>query len=169
MEINLTKLSPQARELIDLLNSDPYIGPSAPGDGDIIEWWFGFVLVLLAELSRIAGVKPTGTLDIEPPNRIKGAKFPVYCEALAQAMVEGMYPDLDQSGLATWRAMYAILEREQADKWGGRRVRISVRPKKRNSTEKIAQGLRAGLPLDDVFSKAGVSRATGYRILRRKQ
>ena len=169
MGSNLTKLSPLAMELIDRINSDPYIGPNAPGDGDVIEWWFGFVLVLLPELARIAGVKATGTFDFETPNRIKGAKLQEHLETCGGRIVAALFPDLDQSGLATWRALYEILDRQLAENWGGRRVRISVRPKKRNPTEKIAQGLRAGLPLDDVFSRAGVSRATGYRIIRRKQ
>lgn len=52
--------------------------------------------------------------------------------------------------------------------YGGTRatIRKGMLPSEKASA--IARGLQAGLPIKEVFSRAGVSRSTGFRILRSK-
>lgn len=166
-------LSLRSRRMIATLNNDEIIGPCAPGDGDLIEWWFRYFLILIYEFSRAHPDLPANdlaSLDTRPtPKRAAGEHFADYCKKMALGFVADVFNGLTEPQAATWSKYYGLLESDLAKQWGGRKVRFSVRPKNGHAAGRIAEGLRLGMPIDDAFRYAGVSRATGYRILKRKQ
>lgn len=169
---HLDSLSPGVREFIDRLNQDQVIGPQAPGDGDLRQWWFGFTLLLIKEFASAAPgrtISPNFFAELELPQRTANEGFGDYSRRSAEYIVSKAFRGLSGADLDDWSRLYGVLELELARNWGGRRVRIPARWKAANPAGKVAAGLRNGLPLDEVFAKAGVSRATGYRILKRKQ
>ena len=62
----------------------------------------------------------------------------------------------------------AQLEKDVRTEWGGRKPYVAKQVNRLTRTTVIAHGLRQQLPLREVFSRAGVSTRTGFRLLRAK-
>ena len=52
--------------------------------------------------------------------------------------------------------------------WGGNNPYVIKNPTAATRIQMVSDGLRKQRPLSEVFAQAGVSRATGYRLLRSK-
>jgi hypothetical protein len=52
--------------------------------------------------------------------------------------------------------------------WGGNHPYVIKNPTAETRIAMVSTGLRQGRPIPECFAQAGVSRATGYRILSRK-
>lgn len=59
----------------------------------------------------------------------------------------------------------ATIERDLRSAWGGSKPYVAKQLNRTTRTTLLAQGLRQQRPLSEVFSQAGVSRPTGYRLL----
>lgn len=64
--------------------------------------------------------------------------------------------------------LHVELERTLRSEWGGRKPYVAKQTSRLMRVSLVAQGLRAGRPLREVFAQAGVARRTGYRILSSK-
>lgn len=62
----------------------------------------------------------------------------------------------------------ARLESGIRQTWGGTEPYVGKRVSRETRVSLVAHGLRQAKPLREVFAAAGVPRATGYRLLRRK-
>lgn len=67
-----------------------------------------------------------------------------------------------------WIERYALLELDLRILWGGRRVRIPKRPKRGDTEPLVRAALKSGARIADIPGAIGVSRATVYRILNRR-
>ena len=62
-----------------------------------------------------------------------------------------------------------LIKEEISNQWGGRRVRISKRAKIRNTRGMVEAELQKQTPIELIPEIVGVSRATLYRMLRKKK
>jgi hypothetical protein len=59
----------------------------------------------------------------------------------------------------------ATIEREVRSEWGGSKPYVAKQLNRVTRTTLMAHGLRQQRPLAEVFTMAGTSRRTGYRLL----
>lgn len=62
----------------------------------------------------------------------------------------------------------ANLETGLRQAWGGTEPYVGKRVSRATRLSLLAHGLRQSRPMGEVFAQAGVARATGYRLLRKK-
>jgi hypothetical protein len=60
------------------------------------------------------------------------------------------------------------LEAHLRQAWGGNKPYVAKQASRTTRASLVATSLRQGRPIAECFAQAGVSRATGYRILRSK-
>jgi hypothetical protein len=170
-------LSADARHQVEVINADPIIGSRAPGDGDIFDWHESLLWLMLIELREICPPVAWRTADDELPRvaalrkrqpvgtRIGYRRLRRHLFAYSWLFLHA-YCEPTEAQMDLWSSLMVALELEFENEWGGRRIHLHKRSKPQSDPKSvIAQALREGLPLAQAFSRAGVSRATGYRIL----
>ena len=174
---HLDGLSKQARDAIRELNASTTIGPHAKGDGDLLQWHLKMVLILGQEFEtarpslRVSGEQlGKWRTPIADPGDSLTDHFLMNCRHYGIWLMDQIYPELTVKDREIWGRIYdEILVPELHLHWGGRFVRLAMRRKPLfDPVERVAEGLRMGLHPLESFRRAGVSRATGYRILNRK-
>lgn len=96
-------------------------------------------------------------MTTKPPRRKAHGRPDSLSRIVAQA--RAMLPQVDES---TWES----IERQLREQHGGGSVYIKRSPADCKALL-LGEALRKGLSLPEAFRVAGVSRATGYRLLRR--
>lgn len=174
MKTTAVEVSQETIEAFQRLNGDMTIGPNAPGDGDFIQWHVVAVYIVASEFGRShpppdrAFSYSFTHLEREQGETV-GNWFRRDMRASADAFIAAIYGTLTENEARDWSMLcHALLEREISTQWGGRKIRVPMRRKQVDPQAQIEAALSSGMSLPDAFAKAGVSRATGYRILNKK-
>lgn len=158
-------------DFLDQLNADPWIGPAAPGDGDLVEWYSSVCLLALA---RAMGQEPAAQLPL-PPLTIKHSTSEKSQKLLTRLwtfrtdMAEPLLKDASAERHQAWQHVCTLIDDELALQWGGRRVRIKKKNPVSDPQGKVARALQKNVPIEKIPAQTGLSRATVYRMLKRKQ
>lgn len=173
---------PELQQALNRLANDEVIGPLAPGDGDLIEWWGLALQLILAEISyRVSsgGALLNDFSDDElasPADRsvfdVRGACNDEFLAVLNSAAWDGFFscwPNASPDMATVFRDLNSLLQGEISVHWGGRRVRLSIKPKTKNPLGVVSRLLAAGTPIADIPRLSGVSRATVYRVMGKRQ
>ena len=161
-------------DLMDELNAHPIIGPQAPGDGDIIQWHVIAVYIIASEFAQTYPAPDRDfVFDFDFPSRSAsepwGRWFRKRLRAAADSFIFSVYGPLNADQRLLWNDLYeGLIAFSISTYWGGRKIRVPMRRKVSDPQVQIEAALREGSTFADAFKRAGVSRATGYRILNKK-
>jgi hypothetical protein len=171
---HLDGLSPAARDSVAWLNENPQIGPFAPGDGDLIMWHAAMLAIFTGELLQrhpslsLAKVPDfSWTVPTQGPQESDAEHLIRDLRTFGISVISGIFPSMTPDQFDDWSRLYdSILLPELHAQWGGRPIRIGKRRKSPSDrAAMILEGMRQGLQHEKAFGYAGVSRATGYRLL----
>ena len=173
---HLDWLSQAARDAIDDLNKSPTFGPDAKGDGDLMVWLRLMFLVMIQEFENttpgFVASKLAGWSFIPTPGAVGESKRSYFLREVRELFIgylDRAYPNPPPEVVKAWAGVFDTLVAEMRVQWGGRSVRVPERRKPiHEPVAMVAEALRMGLHPLEAFKRAGVSRATGYRILKRK-
>lgn len=158
-------------QLLDQLNADPWIGPTAPGDGDLVSWYSGVCLLALGHaMSQELPTKDMARLQ-RSSTRSSSSKTQSLQETLWNVQAAYGRPFLKDpapESQQTWDWLCTLIDEELALQWGGRRVRIKKKQTVPDSVGKVERALKSSIPIEQIAAEIGISRATVYRILKRK-
>lgn len=156
---------------LDRLNADPWIGPTAPGDGDLIQWHFGVCLIALQHALNQNPSTPKSKTVSKSSGSSSDGKSQKFMQSLRDGRAK--YARLflseataDQQQLWDW--LCTLIDEELALQWGGRRVRIKKKQPVPDPLGKVELALQSSIPIEQIAAEIGISRATVYRILKRK-
>lgn len=180
---HLRMLSDDARNALEQLNADARIGPATiKGDGNIIAWHHHAVLIGEVEFSRtVPGLVRKATFDCvceDPPRIVGESKGKYLFRALrlrAFAQIDAIYADISGEQWEAWSRLYdGVLAPEMAAQWGGRHLRLrqaGYQPMTSSKTpgELVEEALKASVPIPEIPGRVGISRATLFRIMRKKK
>lgn len=163
---------PVAVSLLDELAHDPWIGPDAPGDGDIVQWYFLAALLALAQLFKLTPSQREALVRDrsggessrrgQPAFDVKGSRLQRRLREQARKLIAA-----DDPRIPAWDVFLDAVDEFLIDCWGGRQVRVHAREKVLDPVGKVGRELQKGTPISKIPGIVGVSRATVYRILRR--
>jgi hypothetical protein len=154
-----------------VLNSHPRIGPTAPGDGDVIQWFdavcilgAGYVVNLTHADSRQVNLEVAAEPDVQA---FKLSRFEQALSDQANAIFAHVIPKPTPTQTRIWKAVLNDVLMELGAQWGGRRVRVHKKSKSgATPLEKVQVELKKGTPLAEIPAKVNISRATLYRLLK---
>jgi hypothetical protein len=151
------------------LEEDPRIGPSAPGDGDIVRWVYLAIGLLLMDFREADKERPFRREDPNPPGAIPAKKEGLFASFrwMGLTLLYAAYESEAQVPHVAWLDRYEMLGMDFHRLWGGRRVRVHKTSKKIDPERMVKEALQAGARISDIPERTGVSRATMYRILKR--
>jgi hypothetical protein len=165
--LNNEQLRAVYREWVD----HPRIGPTAPGDGDIVSWSLGAIEICLADfiLTDRHSPHPRQPIGPQPSEPPKTRGLLAYVRWVGVVIFRRQFEADKTAPIESWAQHYRMLERSMQNLWGGRRVRVHVRAKTLTKPARlVADALSQGILIPDIPSVTGLSRATVYRLLKRK-
>lgn len=159
------------RDLYERLEHDQRIGPTAPGDGDIVLWVSLAISLLLADFHKTDQISPFPRQCAQPPPDSWPSSLG-FIGALAwmgEKLFFATYSGAAMVPHEAWTERYLLFEKDLARLWGGRRVRVHKRSKRVDPVLAVKEALRRGVDISDIPKTTGVSRATMYRILKKQE
>lgn len=169
----------ESRDRYRALIDDPLIGPNAPKDGDILQWWSLAIVLILGDLWESAsvgqGTEVEGVVGADPsPVADGGADVSSFEELEADFKAAGLklfhrlFSSAEPSMLNRFRDLHGALLVDLRRYWGGRMVRIPARPRRPSLDDEVPRLLREGVPIPEIQRLTGGSRSAIYKVLSRK-
>lgn len=148
------------------------IGPSGDGDGDIIGWWFYLARLGICYVVTIAPsdviMSSQSPTDQQLPIS-EGSDLVEMLGDLSHAIFDRQFPAPSDNQKTAWNAIFTAMVAELRHQWGGRTIRVHKRRKSPLSPEILVQGeLLKGTPIKEIPKITGLSRASVYRLLKKR-
>lgn len=161
---------------LDEINADQRIGPHAPGDGDVLQWLHCLCLLGIAHVfylterpERNSTVDKATFLErVMSTEPVGKAGSVMWLEWYWNAIFSACCPSPTIRQQSAWTSIRRLMVKETLSQWGGRKIRLHKRRKVRNRDERIAAELLKRTPIQEIPGIVGVSRATLYRLLKKK-
>lgn len=166
---SLELADPELRTWLDRANSDLTIGPNAPGDGDIVQWYVTVCQIGVMHLKglsdeRLAEKRNEFPSDWTP---IRGG-LPAALRLTGEKIFSICFTQPSPAQIASINFELDLIEAETCRQWGGRTVRVPKRRKNGDYRQAVRDEIAKGVAIKDIASIVGIDRATVYRILKEK-
>ena len=161
------------KSALDAINTDPDIGPSAPGDGDVVQWYALLCWLAVRDLKEqlLAGkLRPVSDFELHTNYKFPKANIPNALADMGEAIFCKAFPEPEPPPRLAENVLlyHSSIMMEFIHQWGGRSVRVHKRRKVRAARERVREVLSEGVAIKDIPGLIGISRATVYRILEQK-
>lgn len=160
---------PELRTWLDRANSDLTIGPNAPGDGDIVQWYVMVCQIGVMHLKELSD-EHLAEMHNDSPSEwapVKG-RFPAALRLTGEKIFSICFPQPSQAQINGINFELDLIEAETCRQWGGRTVRVPKRRKNGDYRQSVRNEIAKGVAIKDIAAIVGIDRATVYRILKEK-
>jgi hypothetical protein len=158
---------------LDAINADMTIGPNAPGDGDLVQWYSTVCCVGVLDLKQQQEQGSLRSIDeffLGTQYKWSKGKFVNALADMGEQLFATAFPDPDPAPILVDNVLlhHWLIMQELIHQWGNRSPYIHKRRKIRNMRDRVRDALAQQIPVEEIAEKIGISRATVFRILKEK-